>query len=146
MTGRCRCVAGSTERWKSARKRGGLQPGQRSEAPEGGDLALEVAIGNLNREATGCGEGGLVWPRERGQCEGFCLGARVHHGLPDHVVARAGARLCGAVLDALQDDAGIGAGFFSYASVEGGCAAIAHLGALQELVMEATENCNVSLR
>ena len=50
----------------------------------------------------------------------FCLGARVHRGLPDHVVARASAGLCGAVLDALQDDAGIGAGFLAHTGVEGG--------------------------
>jgi hypothetical protein len=38
------------------------------------------------------------------------------------VVRLFGADLRGAVADPRQDDAGVGSGFFSYASLEGGCA------------------------
>ncbi len=61
-------------------------------------------------------------------------GALVHLLLPDHVVGLLGARLRGAVLEAFQDDSGVSASALAYTGVEGGGAAIAHLGALQQLV------------
>ena len=45
-----------------------------------------------------------------------------------------GARLRGAVLDAFEDDSCVSSGLLAHTGVEGGCAAVAHAGALQELV------------
>jgi hypothetical protein len=47
-----------------------------------------------------------------------------------------GARLRGAVLDAFEDDSCISSCPLAHSGVEGGSAAIAHLGPLQQLVAE----------
>ena len=98
------------------------------------DLALEVALGDLNGQASRRGEAGLAWACEAGQHQGFLAGALVDLSLPNYIVSFAGAGLRGAVSQPFQDDSCVSPGFLAHTGVEGGTATVAHLGALQQLV------------
>ena len=71
---------------------------------------------------------------EAGHDQRFREAALVDLLLPDNVVGVFGALLQDAVLDTLQDDAGVGTGALAHARLERGTRAVAHVGALQQLV------------